>query len=152
FLCLLCSVPRSDAQQVTPPQQKDQPFTLSVDTQLVIENVIVKDKNGKDIEGLTAKDFVVTEDNVPQTIGVFRFEKLEDAPAANQNTVTVEPEIVKPPAATEITRLPQGDNRYDNRRLLVLFFDTMNVPPPDQLRAYEAADKFIRTLMQKPDL
>jgi VWFA-related protein len=152
LLCLLCSVPRSNAQQVTPPQQKDQPFTLSIDTQLVVENVIVKDKNGKDIEGLSAKDFVVTEDNVPQTISVFRFEKLEDAPAANPNTVTAEPEIVKPPAATEITPLPQGDNRYDNRRLLVLFFDTMNVPPPDQLRAYTAADKFIRTQMQKPDL
>jgi VWFA-related protein len=151
-MCLLCSVPRSNAQQATPPAKPDEPFTFRVDTQLVVENVIVKDKNGKDIEGLTAKDFVVTEDNVPQTISVFRFEKLEDAPAANTNTVTVEPEIVKPPAATEITPLPQGDNRYDNRRLLVLFFDTMNVPPPDQLRAYTAADKFIRTQMQRPDL
>jgi VWFA-related protein len=148
----LCSVPRSHAQQVKEPTQKDQPFTLSVDLQLVIKNVTVKDKDGKDIEGLTAKDFVVTEDNVPQNISIFHFEKLEDEPAPNANTVAVPAEIVKPPAATEITPLPQGDTRYDNRRLLVMFFDTMNVSPPDQLRAYTAADKFIRTQIKKPDL
>ena len=42
-------------------------FTSS--TQLVVETVSVKDKSGKPVEGLTAKDFVLTEDGVAQTIG-----------------------------------------------------------------------------------
>ena len=58
------------------PQQPQTPFTIKVDTQLVVETVMVKDKDGKPIEGLTEKDFTVTEDNVPQTISVFHFERL----------------------------------------------------------------------------
>ena len=45
-------------------------FTAS--TQLVIETVSVKDKNGNPVEGLTAKDFTITEDGVPQTISFLR--------------------------------------------------------------------------------
>ncbi len=43
-------------------------FTLSIQSQLVVEAVTVKDKQGNFVEGLTAKDFVVTEDGAPQTI------------------------------------------------------------------------------------
>ena len=42
--------------------------TLSVRSQMVIETVVVKDKKGNPVDGLTAKDFTVTEDGVPQTI------------------------------------------------------------------------------------
>ena len=35
---------------------------------LVIEAVTVKDKQGNFVHGLTAKDFVLTEDGAPQTI------------------------------------------------------------------------------------
>ncbi len=43
-------------------------FTLSMKVQLVIETVVVKDRQGNAVHGLTAKDFAVTEDNMPQTI------------------------------------------------------------------------------------
>src|SRR5262249_31249976 len=129
------------------PQQPQTPFTIKVDTQLVVETVMVKDKDGKNIEGLTEKDFVVTEDNVPQTISVFHFEKLEDNPPAAQPVI-----VVTPPNPTQITPPPAGDTRYENRRLLVLFFDRTASPPADQLRSFAAADKFIRMQMKPPDL
>src|SRR5688500_2709777 len=61
------------------PQGQAAPFQLSVTTRLVIQIVNVTDKDGKPIEGLSADDFVLTEDNVPQMISVFEFQKLDDS-------------------------------------------------------------------------
>src|SRR4051794_22250371 len=71
WLIVLCAL-TADAQQ--------QPFTVKVDTQLVIETVAVKDSAGKPIEGLTEKDFNITEDGVRQTISVLDFQRLNNAP------------------------------------------------------------------------
>jgi hypothetical protein len=43
-------------------------YTFTAKSQLVVETVVVKDKEGKFIEGLTAKDFAVTEDGASQKI------------------------------------------------------------------------------------
>jgi VWFA-related protein len=144
--------------QPQPPQQPQQPFTLKVDTQLVVQTVIVKDRDGKSIEGLTAKDFVVTEDNVPQTISVFQFQKFADAPkpdpAAPAPATPAQPPqpTVQPLREKQITPPPAGDGRYSDRRLITLFFDMANTPPPDQFRAFDAAMKFIKEQMAPPDL
>src|SRR6266487_340451 len=147
LLALMFFLPSAMAQQ-------QQPFTIRVDTQLVVETVVVKDKDGKNLEGLTDKDFTVTEDGVPQTISVFQFERLEDTPAPAPSAGAQQPaaELVQPKIPTQITPPPAGDNPYQNRRLLVLFFDLMNVAPPDQLRAFTAAAEFIHTQMKTPDL
>ena len=52
--------------------------TFQSSTQLVVETVSVKDKNGNPVENLTAKDFTVTEDGVAQTIRFFEFQKMQD--------------------------------------------------------------------------
>src|SRR5213594_738967 len=147
LLALMFFLPSATAQQ-------QQPFTIRVDKQLVVETVVVKDKDGKNLEGLTDKDFTVTEDGVPQTISVFQFERLEDTPAPAPPAGAQQPaaEVVQPKIPTQITPPASGDSRYRDRRLLVLFFDLMNVSLADQLRAFTAADKFIRTQMKTPDL
>jgi VWFA-related protein len=147
-IAVLLSLPAAQAQQ-QPPQ-----LNIKVDTQLVVETVVVKDKDGKNIEGLTDKNFTVTEDGVPQTISVFQFQRLEDTPATTPVTPTVARLVntVRPPAPVRITPPSPSDARYRNRRLLVLFFDRTGMPPPDQLRAFGGAEKFIRTQMKSPDL
>ena len=50
------------------PEHCDARFTIKVQSNLVVEAVEVKDKQGHFVQGLTAKDFVLTEDGVPQTI------------------------------------------------------------------------------------
>jgi hypothetical protein len=59
-ICLVGSLAiGASAQQAA---QKEQPAVFRSSTRLVINTVVVKDKDGKVIEGLTAKDFIVTED------------------------------------------------------------------------------------------
>ena len=70
---LLLATLGAEAQQIgqnAAPGQNDTP-TLSVRSQIVIETVVVKDKKGNTIDGLTAKDFTLTEDGVPQRIAFF---------------------------------------------------------------------------------
>ena len=70
-------------QPAQTPAQTPQPAANGVvkfqaNTQLVVETVSVKDKNGKPVEGLTAKDFTITEDGVAQTISFCEFQKLDE--------------------------------------------------------------------------
>ncbi len=159
--CLIIQTAQAGQQQQSQQQQQQagqQPFTLKIETQLVVETVVVKDKDGKPIEGLTAKDFVVTEDNTPQNISVFQFQRLEDKPAPETPTPAANPEPAQPvttllPAPNAAPpAAPLASSRFQDRRLMVLFFDMTNTFPPDQLRAFTAADKFIRSQMKTPDL
>lgn len=126
-------------------------------TRLVVINVSAKDKNGP-LEGLRASDFTVTEDGKPQQIKVFEYQRLEDTvlpPPALKVRATA---AAGPTAATEpappqrITPAKSGEIRYKDRRLLVLFFDQAGMPVADQLRAQQAAIKFLSNQMSHSDL
>jgi VWFA-related protein len=154
--------PRGGAPAQNPPAANE-PVKFSSLAQLVEEMVSVKDKSGKVIEGLTAKDFVVTEDGKPQDIKFCYFQKL-DEPEDPDPAAAAAPDAVKPSAPelkktpiqsvtkSEIAAEAPGDLRYKNRRLLVLYFDMSSMPIPDQLRALDSARKFILKQMTKADL
>jgi hypothetical protein len=46
-------------------------FTVKVNSQVVVETVVVRDKQGSLVHGLGAKNFTITEHGVPQTIKIF---------------------------------------------------------------------------------
>ncbi len=133
---------------------KTDTYTLSVRSQLVVEAVTVRDKQGKPIQGLTANDFVLTEDGIPQKIRFCDHQTLpttaEPLPPSNakDENITIYKKLTRTQLATE-----NADNlRYKDRRLLALYFDLSAMPPGDQLRALTAAEKFIRTQMTPVDL
>jgi VWFA-related protein len=156
-------LPQQKPQQAKTPQQaapaSNKPYTFGIDVNTVMEAVTVKDKNGKPIEGLTAKDFVVTEDNVPQTITFCDFQKMEDNVLPSIDVpkappITAEKEKSKVESLTRMEILPEapGDLKYRNRRLLTLYFDLSAMPPTDQFRAFDSAEKFISKEMKAADL
>jgi VWFA-related protein len=138
------------AQQNAPPAPEAD-VTFSSNTQLVVETVTVRDKSGKTLEGLTAKDFTVTEDGAPQMIKFFDFLRLPETPAPLPSQ-TVATSVLKKYPKSRITPETPGNTRYKDHRLLALYFDMTALPPGDQLRALDGARKFIRTQMTAADL
>jgi VWFA-related protein len=127
--------------------------TFTTGTQLVVEAVVITDKKGSPVEGLTAKDFTVTEDGVPQAIRFFDHQNLPQTPgAAPAESQPEHIHIYDKLGRTQISREEPGNARYKDRRLLALYFDMTAMPPGDQLRALAAAEKFIRTQMTPADL
>src|SRR3984957_15787788 len=61
------------------PQQPE--YVLHVESDLVLVNVTVRDKNGKFFEGLKPEDFTILEDNKPQRVLSFDVENVDAVPA-----------------------------------------------------------------------
>jgi VWFA-related protein len=139
--------------------QPQAPPVFRTGAQLTVETVTVKDKSGRPIEGLTAKDFSITEDGVPQTISFVEFQHVPNPsdPLQAVDAVPAAPAAVatppRPPVEQhQISPSAPGDIRYRDRRLLVLYFDLTAMPPNDLMRAYGAGQKFIATQMKAQDL
>ncbi|MGC1460851.1 MAG: VWA domain-containing protein [Terracidiphilus sp.] len=129
-------------------------YKLTLNSQLVVEQVVVKDKKGDFVSGLTAKDFTVTEDGVPQTIKFCEHQQFSEAveplpPARiDYEDITIYKKLTRTQIAPEA---PQS-TKYKDRRLLALYFDMTAMQPQDQMRALTAAENFIRTQMTAADL
>jgi len=141
------------AQQIGQNSQPgNNPPTFTTGTQLVVETVSVKDKQGNPVEGLAAKDFSVTEDGVPQAIRFFEYQKLPDQPGAAPPAVPERVHIYDKLGRVHISAEAPGGTRYKDRRLLALYFDMTAMPTGDQVRALRAAETFIRTEMTSSDM
>jgi VWFA-related protein len=137
-------------------QQPARP-TFRSGSQLVVQNVSVKDKDGRPIEGLTAKDFLVTEQGLPQQIAFVEYQRIDTSPVppaavdAAANPMRAETAVPQVAQAGIAVPLP-GDARYRGRRLVILYLDLFNMPFFDQGRLYDHAAKYITTRMTAADM
>jgi VWFA-related protein len=135
-----------------------QDATFIVDSKLVVINVSVKDKSGKPIANLKKEDFQILEDGVPQTITVFDRQELSSEPLAPLSFAarpgTIEERAPAPPPAGAVVNTPtaRDPKRFQDRRLIALFFDLTSMQPTEQGRAQEAAIKFLQSQMTAADL
>lgn|ERR1043166_2627473 len=132
--------------------------TFKVESKLVIVNVSARDRSGNPITNLKKEDFEVLEDGVRQTIGVFELQKLSNELVTPLSFGLKAPRPIeeKPPATVpgESVTKPEGNSpiRYQDRRLLALFFDLTSMQPGEQVRAQQAAIKFLQSQMTTSDL
>jgi len=128
-------------------------LTLTVKAQLVVETVVVKDKQGKPVEGLTANDFTITEDSIPQKIRFCEHQALPTTsvplPASKPGEEDIK--LYKRLSRTQVAPEQPENLRYKDHRLIALYFDMSAMRPDDQLRALNAAEQFIRTQMTAAD-
>ncbi len=128
-------------------QPPDATPTFTSSAQLVVRTVFVKDKAGRPVQGLTARDFTITEDGKPQGVSLCEFQTLSSPPA---ETEPVAQPQSRPGAARSAFSQPAG--YYRNRRLLAMYFDMTAMSVADQLRALTAARKFVESGMDRADL
>ncbi len=124
-------------------------------TDLVVVDVNVRDRDGRPVEGLKKEDFTIFEDGKPQQIAVFEFQRLtlEPLERAGEARSPARPSAQVAPAAMPARpALGAPLPRYQDRRLLVFFFDLSAMSAADQIRAQEAALKFLNQNMTRADL
>lgn len=131
---------------------------------MVIVNVVVRDRDGNLVRGLTLKDFTITEDNRPQTISTFDFEELDIVttttteasalPSLKEELKPTAPAGAKPtvaagakPAAPE----PRPAVSVRDKRIMVLFFDLSSMQPEDVGRAADSARQYVNGQMSPAD-
>ncbi|HWB86459.1 MAG TPA: VWA domain-containing protein [Bryobacteraceae bacterium] len=131
-------------------QQNPPDVHFQAGTQLVVEIVTVTDKSGHPVEGLTANDFVVTENGAPQTISFCEYQKLPEKPEPAL-TRRAAPNV-QPTTSTQIAPEMPGSTQYRDHRLLALYFDMTAMGTADKWRALNAATKFIHSEMAESDL
>ncbi len=156
LLCAVFAIGMAAGQQIggNKTAADSQPFTVSVKSQLVVETVVAKDKQGNFIQGLTAKDFNLTEDGTAQTIRFCEHQALtaNAAPILIAAQGSEQIKLYKQLTRTQIAPEPAEGTRYHNRRLIALYFDMSAMRPADQLRALSAAQQFVRTQLTTVDL
>lgn len=144
-LCLLFSPLQS---------QQAADYTFRVQSEMVLVNVTVRDKNGNLVRNLKPQDFTVLEDNKPQNIVSFDIENMDAGAMQNMAQTTAllppAPEISSPAESNAGSTL--ASNRFKDRRLIVLFFDLSAMEPDEIDRAVTSAQHYVDTQMAPADL
>jgi VWFA-related protein len=125
-------------------------FTLKVNSNIVLTNVVVRDKKtGAVVKGLKGSDFTILENGRPQKLASFDFQNVDEAAVlAEKSTVSGKATI-----ADLLNRnLAAAPEQLRDHRLIVMFFDLSSMQPEDIDRAVESAQEYVNKKMQPADL
>jgi VWFA-related protein len=139
---------RSAPQQ---PQSRQPQYKVRVTSELVLVNVVARDKKGNLIRDLKKEDFSVTEDGKKQEVSTFDFENVDElaTPGPADATVTG---VAGQNQSGLLRSSDQPAIDVRDRRLMLLFFDFSAMDPEQIERSVEAAKKFVKTQMKPADL
>ena len=134
-------------------QQQESPartFTLKVQTDIVLTNVVVRDKkSGEVMKGLKESDFTILENGKPQKIATFDYQNVNEAAVLQEkSTVTGKASI----ADLLNNNFAASPAQLKDHRLIVMFFDLSSMQPEDIDRAVESAQDYVNKKMQPADL
>ncbi|HEX7158930.1 MAG TPA: VWA domain-containing protein, partial [Edaphobacter sp.] len=135
---------------VAQAQQQEGTFTLKIQSDIVLTNVVVRDKKtGEVVKGLKASDFTILENGKPQTISSFDYQNVDEAAVlAEKSTVTGKASV----ADLINGNFAASPSQLKDHRLIVMFFDLSSMQPEDVDRAVQAGQDYVNKKMQPADL
>jgi len=131
--------------------QNDAPesgLVLKVNGELVLTNVVARDKNGELVRDLKQSEFRVWESGKEQRLATFDFQSVEMATPLKEAAVSGLATGASGGNAVAVAK----PEELRNHRLIVMFFDLTSMQPEDLDRAVAAAKDFLKTKMQPADL
>jgi VWFA-related protein len=137
-ILVLGSIPFGFGQSVPAPANAPA-ATIRVTTRTVYIDVVVKDRDGKIVHGLTKDDFKLQEDGKPQTVDYFAAHRYDLA--ASQQTAEA---ASKAAVRREFSNVAQRG--VASGAVNIILFDLANTPPSDQFYARKQLLKFLTTL------
>lgn len=146
----------------TPPTLAQQAPTFRTALSMVSVDVVVRDRNGNVVRGLTETDFDVREDGRPQEVRTFVFQEIAGTPLAATSVnllagveervleATSRGNAVSPPPTTPVE--PMRSEALAGRRLVILLFDTASMAPEDVQRSVDSARTWVSKEMSTADM
>ncbi len=132
-------------------QTKANEARIQVTTELVLVNVVARDKKGNLVRDLKKSDFTLFEDGKKQEISTFDFENVDELATAGAAETTVAGVTGTGALLRSGKKAPPSLDARD-RRLMLLFFDFSAMDPEQIDRSVDAAKKFVTAKMQPADL
>src|SRR4029077_16623667 len=139
-------------QSQQPVQQTDASgtFTMKVQTDIVLTNVVVLDKKtGEVVRGLKESDFTILENGKPQKIASFDYQNVDEAAVLRESTTVTGKATIADLLNRDFAASPAA---LRDHRLIVMFFDLSSMQPEDIDRAVESAQDYVNKKMQPADL
>jgi VWFA-related protein len=124
---------------------------IRITTELVLVNIVARDKKGNVIKDLKKEDFTLYEDGKKQDVSSFDFEDVDQLPATAGALISG---VATETPGTLLRSTKKAPPTLDarDRRLILLFFDFSAMQPEEIDRSVDAAKKFIHEKMKPADL
>jgi VWFA-related protein len=132
-----------------PVAGQEAPPSFAGRVEQVIVDLVVTDKDGKPVSGITADDLTIEEDGVPQEIISFEAVQLPSGPAALDEPAESGEPLVEPPPLPRISTNAEVEARPG--RTFVVILDDMNLTPFRARDAKAAIVSFLRNGVRDGD-
>jgi VWFA-related protein len=141
----LAMLPWSVAAQ----NQDNSGFQLKRNVEIVLVNVVVRDKKGNIVRGLKPEDFTILEDGKQQTLSSFDFEQTDtQALPPLETQPTIMGVLKNAPASGAAASTPQDKNfDFHDRRVMILFYDLSSMQPEEIERSVNSGITFVEKQM-----
>ncbi len=140
--------PAPALQNQEPPEIKSEEttptFTVRAQRNEVLVRVVVRDKDGKAVGGLTKDDFRLLDNGKPQSVTLFKVENYKSPSGREAPPPAAAP--AKPAETTEAGPAPVLPQRY-----VAFFFDDLVLTFEDMRQLRAAAEKYIDSSLEPAD-
>ena len=147
--CLTLFVATAIPSSASPQQASGKPSaenqaspSLKVSTDLVVVRVVVRDAQGKPVEGLRKEDFKLFDQGAQQKIAQFDAETSPSSPAKPLGAPASREQTLAPATPSEPV-LPG--------KFIAFYFDDINASDSDLIQARDAADRYLSANLQLQD-